>query len=163
VALAGHFAKGNASAKETIDRISGSGVFARDPDSLVIFTQHEEERAFAVELVVRNLPPVEPFVVEWQYPRSVRKDGLDPCRLKSLGGRPAKHNAETLLEVLGTKRLKTSEWSKLASSEEGIPNGSFFALLEQLRKGGKVVKSEIDGKWEQLQNYSKTSHHEKDQ
>ena len=43
VAVAGHFAKGNPSAKETIDRISGSGVFARDPDSLVVFTRHEEE------------------------------------------------------------------------------------------------------------------------
>ena len=27
-----HFAKGNPAAKESIDRISGSGVFARDPD-----------------------------------------------------------------------------------------------------------------------------------
>jgi AAA domain len=45
VAMAGHFAKGNASAKESIDRISGSGVFARDPDSLIIFTKHEQENA----------------------------------------------------------------------------------------------------------------------
>ena len=49
--VAGHFAKGNASAKGTIDRISGSGVFARDPDSLVVFTRHEEEGAFVVEMV----------------------------------------------------------------------------------------------------------------
>jgi regulatory protein RepA len=40
VVLTGHFAKGNASTKETIDLISGSGVFARDPDSLVVFTRH---------------------------------------------------------------------------------------------------------------------------
>ena len=43
VALAGHYAKGNAAAKESIDRISGRGVFARDPDSLITFTKHEEE------------------------------------------------------------------------------------------------------------------------
>jgi AAA domain len=55
VAMAGHFAKGNASAKESIDRISGSGVFARDPDSLIIFTKHEQEGAFTVELTLRNL------------------------------------------------------------------------------------------------------------
>jgi hypothetical protein len=75
VVLAGHFAKGNASAKETIDRISGSGVFARDPDtdSLVVFTKCEEEGAFVVEMVLRNHPPVAPFVVKWQYPLFVRE------------------------------------------------------------------------------------------
>src|ERR1051326_5934928 len=40
VAFAGHSAKGDASVKEAIDRIRGSGVFARDPDSLVTFTKH---------------------------------------------------------------------------------------------------------------------------
>jgi len=63
VALAGHFSKGNASAKESIDRISGSGVLARDPDSLITFTRHEEQDAFTVEMTLRNLAPVEPFVV----------------------------------------------------------------------------------------------------
>src|SRR5690606_20771529 len=37
-----HFAKGNASAKESIDRMSGSGVWARDPDTLMMMTNHEE-------------------------------------------------------------------------------------------------------------------------
>jgi len=54
IALAGHFAKGNASGKEAIDRISGSGVFARDHDSLVVFTKHEQEGAFVMDLVLRN-------------------------------------------------------------------------------------------------------------
>jgi hypothetical protein len=58
------------------------GVLARDPDSLVIFTKHEEPGAFTVEMILRNLPPVHPFVVQWEYPQFVRKDGLDPSRLK---------------------------------------------------------------------------------
>jgi len=94
--VAGHFAKGNASAKGTIDRISGSGVFARDPDSLVVFTRHEEEGAFVVEMVLHNLPPVAAFVVRWRYPLFRREDGLDPTRLKSMGGRPAQYTAETI-------------------------------------------------------------------
>src|SRR3954462_16003810 len=88
--MAGHFAKGNAAAKETIDRISGSGVFARDPDSLIPFTKHEEEGAFTVEMVLRNLPPVEPFVVKWEWPLFRRASQLDPARLKQAGGRPAR-------------------------------------------------------------------------
>jgi len=66
VAFGAHYAKGNAANKETIDRVSGSGVFARDPDSLINFTRHEKEDAFTVEAALRNFKPVEPFVVRWQ-------------------------------------------------------------------------------------------------
>jgi hypothetical protein len=163
VALAGHFAKGHAAAKETIDRISGSGVFARDPDSLITFTRHEEEGAFAVEFVLRNLAPVDPFVVRWEYPLFRREAGLDPAKLKQVGGRPAKYSPEDLLKVLGDRRLKTGEWSQLANEEFGVPNGSFFALRRELETAQKVQKSVIDGRWEALQNHSKTSHPYKDQ
>src|SRR5689334_5975583 len=110
IALAGHFAKGNASAKETIDRINGRGVFARDPDSLIIFTKPEEEGAFVVEMVLRNLPPMNPFVVRWGWPMFRREDNLDPTRLKQVGGRPAKFKPEDILALLEDKRLKASEW-----------------------------------------------------
>src|ERR1041385_8560942 len=40
VAFGAHFSKGNQSAKDSIDRIGGSGVFARDPDSIMVMTQH---------------------------------------------------------------------------------------------------------------------------
>ena len=33
---------------------TGSGVFARDPDSVITFTKHEEEKAFKVEMILRN-------------------------------------------------------------------------------------------------------------
>ena len=51
IAFGAHFAKGSAAGKEAIDRISGSGVFARDPDSILIFTAHEDEGCFVVEPV----------------------------------------------------------------------------------------------------------------
>ena len=38
VAFRAHYSKGNQAGKEAIDRVSGSGVFARDPDSLLNFT-----------------------------------------------------------------------------------------------------------------------------
>ena len=44
VAFGAHYSKGNQAGKEVIDRIGGSGVFARDPDSILNFTRHEEER-----------------------------------------------------------------------------------------------------------------------
>jgi len=39
-----HFAKGNSNKKEVIDRISGSGVFARDPDTIMMMTEVEKSR-----------------------------------------------------------------------------------------------------------------------
>jgi hypothetical protein len=163
VVLAGHFAKGNASAKETIDRISGSGVFARDPDSLVVFTKHEEEGAFVVEMILRNLPPVKPFVVKWQYPLFVREGSLDPARLKQAGGRPAKHTPEMLLECLGNQRLTSGEWEKIVREEHGLCPSRFFELKNELKKAGKVAKSISDGRWEQIRKNSGNWYDEKDQ
>ncbi|MBI4658302.1 MAG: AAA family ATPase [Verrucomicrobia bacterium] len=91
VAFGAHFSKGNQSAKEAIDRVSGSGVFARDPDSLLVMTRHEEEGAFAVEATLRNFPAINPFVVRWEYPLMRRDDTLDPAKLKQLRGRKREH------------------------------------------------------------------------
>ena len=90
VAFGAHFSKGNQSAKESIDRISGSGVFARDPDSILVFTKHEEENAFTVECTLRNLAPVAPFVVRWEFPLMRPAIELDPTALKKTASRPAK-------------------------------------------------------------------------
>jgi len=82
VAFGAHFTKGNASGKEAIDRISGSGVWARDPDSIIVATPHETEGAFTVEMTLRNFPPPAPFVVRWDFPLMRRDSELDPRRLR---------------------------------------------------------------------------------
>src|SRR6185436_9425797 len=78
VAFGAHFSKGNQAAKESIDRISGSGVFARDPDSILVMTQHETKDAFTIDATLRNLKPLEPFCVRWQFPLMRRDEKLDP-------------------------------------------------------------------------------------
>jgi hypothetical protein len=163
VAMAGHFAKGNAAAKETIDRISGSGVFARDPDSLITFTKHEEEGAFTVEMILRTLPPVEPFVVQWDWPLFRHAENLDPTKLKQAGGRPPKHTPETLLECLGKQRLKASEWEKVAKEEFGMSRTRFFELKTELETAKKIAKSPVDDKWQQIQPKSGNWYDENDQ
>jgi hypothetical protein len=82
VAFGAHFAKGNAAAKQAIDRISGSGVFARDPDSIITVTPHEEEDCFTVDMILRNFPPPGGFAIRWRYPRMVRDASLDPENLR---------------------------------------------------------------------------------
>ena len=144
VAFGSHFSKGNQANKESIDRISGSGVFARDPDSLLVFTKHETEDAFTVEATLRNFAPVEPFVVRWEYPLMSPDAGLDPTRLKKAGGRKRVHSADDLLAILGDRSLTTTDWAKLAREDSGMGNGTFYELLAELRKSNRVCKIVIN-------------------
>ena len=82
IAFSAHFAKGNASGKEAQDRISGSGVFARDPDAIMVCTALETADSYAVESILRTLPPQTPFAIRWQYPAFTLADDLDPADLK---------------------------------------------------------------------------------
>jgi hypothetical protein len=82
VIFAAHFSKGSEE-REAIDRVSGSGVFARDPDSFVTFTgktvkekygrrgkmvtKHVKNR-FIIETHLRNHPESDPLEVEWNFP-----------------------------------------------------------------------------------------------
>lgn len=90
VAFGAHYSKGNQSAKESIDRIGGSGVFARDPDAILTLTAHTEEDAFTCEPTLRNHAPHDPFVLRWKWPLMRRDDNLDPAALKKPQSRTAK-------------------------------------------------------------------------
>jgi hypothetical protein len=146
IAFGAHFAKGNASAKEAIDRISGSGVFARDPDSLLIFTKHEDDDAFVVEPILRNFAPVPPFAVRWEFPLMHLAEDLDPARLKQAGGRPAEHSPQDLLDLLMPNGLTNVEWLS-AAKEKGIGKSSYYALRRALKQSDKVFDSVAAGKW----------------
>lgn len=150
VAFGAHFSKGNQAGKESIDRISGSGVFARDPDSLLVFTKHETDSAFTVEATLRNFAPVDPFVVRWQYPLMAADGSLDPAKLKKVGGRKKEHDAEELLDVLSSASLTTGEWQKAAETEAGIKERNFFTLLKELQKSKRIIKSVINQKWQRV-------------
>lgn len=91
ICFTSHFAKGNASGKDAQDRISGSGVFARDPDAIVTLTALETPDAYAVEAILRTMPPVLPMAIRWQYPVFTVADELDPADLKQ----PKRGNVKT--------------------------------------------------------------------
>jgi hypothetical protein len=82
VVVAHHFAKGDSTNKEAMDRMSGAGAWARDPDTILVLTPHEEEGCFTVTSILRNLPYLPEFVVSWDYPlMKVAKD-LNPDALR---------------------------------------------------------------------------------
>ncbi len=88
VVFGAHYSKGNQAGKEAIDRIGGSGVFARDPDVILTMTPHEEEHAYVVDLTLRALPQVPSFVVRWAGCIFQRDQHADATRVKTPGGKP---------------------------------------------------------------------------
>jgi hypothetical protein len=150
VSCGNHFSKGNQAGKESIDRISGSGVFARDPDSLLVFTKHEEDGAFTVESTLRNFAPVDPFVVRWEHPLMRVDCGLDPSKLKQATGRKPEHSPEDLLRLLPEDGLKLADWITAAEEQEGISRRTFFRLKETLESGNRILKHPATLLWRPL-------------
>ena len=82
VVVAHHFAKGDSTAKNALDRMSGAGAWARDPDSIVVLTPHEEPDCFTVTSILRNLPQLPEFVVGWDFPLMRVANDLNPDALR---------------------------------------------------------------------------------
>jgi hypothetical protein len=94
-----HFSKGNQAGKESIDRIGGSGVFARDPDVILTMTPHEEDDAHVIDLTLRALPPVKPFVVRWCESIFITDREADPAKLKAPQGNPKSEKAKATYKM----------------------------------------------------------------
>jgi hypothetical protein len=139
VAYGCHFAKGNAASKESIDRISGSGVFARDPDSLLIFTKHEANDAFTVEPILRNFAPIAPFAVRWEFPLMTPADDLDPAKLKQTAGRPPAHDPRKLLAVIANTSAENPISVSAWAADGNVNRTTLSGYLTEMRRQGWVA------------------------
>ena len=143
VIFAHHYAKGNAAKKNQIDRMSGSGVFARDADSIITLTEHTEKDCYSVEMTLRNLAPQPPFVIQWNYPVMVERPELSPADFKSEEAEADEY--EPLLSLLCESPLTTGEWLE-AARETGYSRATFFrdkgVLVEK-----KLVQISEDKFW----------------
>lgn len=139
--LTHHFAKGDASNKNAIDRASGGGVFARWGDVMLTFTPHEEQDAMTIEMSLRNFAPVQPFVVRWEYPRWIRDAQLDPMAMKKASTKAGtfqeKHTAAQLFDVLGDQLLTASEWER----KSGFSRATFYRKRQELVEAKRVSLS----------------------
>ncbi len=140
VTFGAHYSKGNQAAKESIDRVGGSGVFARDPDSILNFTRHEQADCFTVDATLRNHPPITPFVVRWEYPLTCVESALDPARLKQAGAAVKQYDAAELVELLA-RPMSAAEFRKVADNELGMSRATFFRLFGALKTSGAITSS----------------------
>jgi hypothetical protein len=146
VAFGAHYSKGNQSSKESIDRIGGSGVFARDPDSILTMTAHEEEECFTVETTLRNFAPMEPFVMKWEWPLFGRADDLDPRKLRQPRGPKEKHSPDLLLNQLSiVQGAKPKDVIKYLDEQHGVSRKTVYRMKDRLEAKELMIVEE--GLW----------------
>jgi RecA-family ATPase len=152
IAFGAHYSKGNQAAKDAMDRIGGSGVFARDPDAILTMTPHEADECFTVDCTLRNFPPQKPFVVKWEWPLFDRDETEDPEQIKqpkktrqrsdTNGQFQRKYSLDDILDCLKETNngRATGELQKLVYDETGMSRAQFFVLKKDLDKSPFITK-----------------------
>ncbi len=134
----GLYSKGNQSNKESIDRVSGSGVFARDPDSVIAVTRHEVEEVFVVEATLRNFKPLEPFCIRWEYPLMQKDATLNPRKLKGNLSKTPQYDVKKLLGSLAESSKTKAELKKAVMEQAGMGETTFRRLFLEMEKAEGV-------------------------
>jgi hypothetical protein len=155
-----HFTKGDPTKKNSEDRFSGSGVLIRDPDVYISSTKHKEKDCFSLEFTIRCGPPVEPFVIRWQYPQFKLEPDLDPIELyvrpssngqRRKGGFEIKYSAKQLAEILGNEELPAAKFRRKVMDETGMSRDSFYRLLKQAEVQELIARDGQTQTWERVQ------------
>lgn len=146
VVYAHHYAKGNAAAKDAIDRSSGSGVFSRDPDCLIALTRLDKEEhpnGFSVDVTLRDFPPVDEFAVRRDHPLMVRDENLNPKNLHEANRRQKQYDPKELVKVLPPEGMTITEWQGAARARFKIGKTTFYEYAPEAKKLARLQ----DKKW----------------
>ena len=125
VVIAHHFAKGDSTAKSAMDRMSGAGAWARDPDTIMVLTPHEEPDCFTVSSIVRNLPQLPDFVVTLDFPLMKVASDLNPDALRRPQGK--------------AKVCTDHEFAQKLLSETAVPRSAIVAKAKQMEISERSV------------------------
>lgn len=110
IIVAHHFSKGAQGHKTSHDRMSGSGVFGREPDALLTLSSlKDEEDAFRLEGTLREFPRMAPKNVRFEYPIHRVDESLNGAVIE--GEKKAKLTNKEILDL----------YFGLLQGEEGVP------------------------------------------
>ena len=168
IAFGAHYSKGNQAAKDSMDRIGGSGVFARDPDAILTMTPHTLEEHFTIDATLRNFAPQDPFVVRWNWPLFHREEAVDPTDLKqpktaagkgaNSGQFPDKYKPDDIIEALKATvgGRKPSELLRYMKEQTGMSNPTFWRLWGEVKKSPFVQVDNNTGRYSHIETYPPT-------
>ena len=145
VAFGAHYSKGNQAGKEVIDRIGGSGVFARDPDSILEFHQARRTRLFHRRCDPSQSSADQIFRRPLGIPAHVHRLLWTPDQLKQAGAAVKQYHSSDLLELL-VRPMSTGEFKKTAKTETGMSERTFYRLYGELKES-ETLTLDAEGKW----------------
>lgn len=139
-----HFSKGFQGGKKSIDRASGSGVFARDPDAILTVTELDVPESLVeangiplrIEYTLREFKPLEPTDVWNRYPiHYVDYDGiLSEYEPPSVDGEKAKMAQKNAEKRQSAEMIEfTNAYEKLS---EKVTNGTleYVSVAEMMKE-----------------------------
>ncbi len=152
IIIASHFSKGKQGDKNQTDRISGSGVFGRDPDAIVTLSEVKDEpNGYKMEGTLREFKPFDPVGVRFEYPIHVVDDELGQAEVdgQTQKGINSQELIEAALTITGGDTAENIPWKtfkaslnysdgKLKRFIEGMK--PYDGLLIQLIAGYVVIK-----------------------
>ena len=137
-----HYAKGGQAGKESIDRASGSGVFARDPDTIVNITaleDNDENTSYRVDMSLRCFKPVKPFGIRIVNGTVTLDSSLKINNIKKPGQYKPVYSKQDILKVLSGKTYTTGALIKAVKDETGMSESKFYELLKAVKEVEGVV------------------------
>jgi hypothetical protein len=138
VVVAHHFAKGDSTGKSAIDRMSGAGAWARDPDSILVLTPHEEPDCFTVTSILRNLPQLPEFVVAWDFPLMRLAKELNPEALRRPQTKNKVCSDKEFVDQLLTETPAPRSAIVIKATELGISSATTDRYLRRLTECGLI-------------------------
>ena len=142
IVVAHHFAKGDSTAKNAMDRMSGAGAWIRDPDSIMVLTPHEEPDCYTVTSILRNLPQLPEFVVQWNHPMMKVASDLNPDALRRPQGRNKLATDKEFMDAVITNDGKSfTKIMQDAKSSLNMSQSTSKRALNRLISAGLVTNS----------------------
>ena len=151
--FAHHHSKGAQGGKRAIDRFSGSGALARDPDAIIDMTEilvpdrlkDGNKRAFRVSCIFREFEPVSDFGVWFDFPLHIIDHNLDALSVDGetvKSTKTRKSNFEIFSDTWNDLYLK-----KMGRMQEGDPEPmiSTHELAERIGKSRSTIIRWING------------------
>ena len=141
-----HYRKGGPGEGKTMDRMSGSGVFSRDPDAIITMSDLEEPDCVVVEPILRNVPPVESFGLRWDFPTFNEANDLELGRVKGAAGAKPSHSPEAICPLIdGAGELSHKDLLAKVMEGLGIRETAGKKLITRALDTSWIDKSKITG------------------
>lgn len=157
VAFAHHFRKGGPGDGPSMDRMSGAGVFSRDPDTIITMQDHEDEECVVVTPTLRNFPPHDPFGLRWDCPTFTRDDTIDTSQVKGRAGAKPLVDPQSIATWVAGREWSYTEMVDKIEETHSVGSSTAKSAIRKAIAGRLIEKSPVTKKYSLTLEYGKTT------